>query len=245
MDYHLLKMVIFPQEVAAQNKNLDLVLAKSLVQEVGATLVESVLVLKGYWFLITSFSIFLHGTGTIDDCADKSRFGFQEKPIAFIQRKTGFGSSSFELILRFGNFEALANGGSALQKLPNEPTGSVDTPKNNHIFINKGQKEFVTENRIFNSARFVENGFKPVNPLSIESEHIYVCAASLVIETYALKCIYDDDTTESMEKNTTSKSPKKINPVLSSNIRSTNMKIADEAENTYTLKKIDLFGDLL
>lgn len=43
-------MVIFPQEVAAQDKNLDLVLAKSLVQEVGATLVESVLVLKGYWF---------------------------------------------------------------------------------------------------------------------------------------------------------------------------------------------------
>ncbi|KAI9246836.1 hypothetical protein EDC94DRAFT_529338, partial [Helicostylum pulchrum] len=43
----------------------------------GPIFVEALIILQGYWFLITSFSVFFHDPHHVDDCADKSRFTYQ------------------------------------------------------------------------------------------------------------------------------------------------------------------------
>lgn len=90
---------------------LNLFQAKKLVNEVGPAFVESVVILQEHWFLVTSFSVYIHDPNRVDDCADKSRFPYQNKPVAFIQRKTNYGTSSFELVFRIGYVEVLANSG--------------------------------------------------------------------------------------------------------------------------------------
>ncbi|CEG76729.1 hypothetical protein RMATCC62417_11588 [Rhizopus microsporus] len=81
-----------------QTKNYTL-LSMENFDEVGPAFVESAIILQTHWFLVTSFSVFIHDPNRVDDCADKSRFTYQDNPIAFIQRKTGYGTSSFELVI--------------------------------------------------------------------------------------------------------------------------------------------------
>ncbi|KAI8081799.1 uncharacterized protein B0P05DRAFT_578817 [Gilbertella persicaria] len=204
-----------------ENK-LDLSQAKQLVKEVGPAFVESVIILQEHWFLVTSFSVFIHDPNRVDDCADKSRFPYQNKPVAFVQRKTNYGTSSFELVFRIGYVEVLANSGfigstsskklipfvgSALQQLPGTISTSIETSKTKQIFINKAQQSYETGNRIINqyykdtstlpwqfySSRFSENDFKPLNPLYLDTKRIWLDSASLVIRTYVLQSVDIDD----------------------------------------------------
>jgi hypothetical protein len=201
---------------------LDLSQAKQLVTEVGPAFVESVIILQEHWFLVTSFSVFIHDPNRVDDCADKSRFPYQNKPVGFVQRKTNYGRSSFELVFRIGYVEVLANSGfigstssrklipfvgSALQQLPGTISASIETSTTEQIFINKAQQSYETGNRIINqyykdtstlswqfySSRFSENGFKPFNPLYFDTKRAWLDAASLVIRTYALQRVDIDD----------------------------------------------------
>ncbi|KAI7882109.1 uncharacterized protein EV154DRAFT_428437, partial [Mucor mucedo] len=65
--------------------------ASRIVNKCGPKLVESVVViLKNYWFFMTSFPCFIHNNCQIDDCADLSKIEHQEKTGAFIRRKTQF-----------------------------------------------------------------------------------------------------------------------------------------------------------
>ncbi|GAA5801848.1 hypothetical protein HPULCUR_007303 [Helicostylum pulchrum] len=84
--------------------------ASELIGTYAARLVESIAVLEKYWFFVTSFSAFLHHNA-VDDCADQSKTGYQEKAIAFVRTKTALGKEYFEFSIRFGHVEFLAAGG--------------------------------------------------------------------------------------------------------------------------------------
>ncbi|PHZ10942.1 uncharacterized protein RHIMIDRAFT_293149 [Rhizopus microsporus ATCC 52813] len=58
--------------------------------EVGPAFVESVILLQTHWFSVTSFSVFTHDPNRVNDC---------------------YGASSFELVIRIGYIEILANSG--------------------------------------------------------------------------------------------------------------------------------------
>lgn len=221
-NYTLLSMERFDVKLMDKETKLDLSQAKQLVKEVGPAFVESVIILQEHWFLVTSFSLFIHDPNRVDDCADKSRFPYQNKPVAFVQRKTNYGTSSFELVFRIGYVEVLANSGfigstsstklipfvgSALQQLPGTISTSIETSTTEQIFISKAQKSYETGNRIINQyykdtstlpwqfygSRFSENGFKPLNPLYLDTKRIWLDSASVVIRTYALQRVDIDD----------------------------------------------------
>ncbi|RCH78527.1 hypothetical protein CU098_000851, partial [Rhizopus stolonifer] len=90
-NYTLLSMKSFDEKLMDKETKLNLSQAKQLVKEVGPAFVESVIILQEYWFLVTSFSVFIHDPNRVDDCADKSRFPYQNNPVAFVQRKTNYG----------------------------------------------------------------------------------------------------------------------------------------------------------
>ncbi|KAG1454905.1 hypothetical protein G6F56_007205 [Rhizopus delemar] len=215
-------MKSFDEKLMDKETKLNLSQAKQLVKEVGPAFVESVIILQEYWFLVTSFSVFIHDPNRVDDCADKSRFPYQNNPVAFVQRKTNYGKSSFELVFRIGYVEVLANSGfigsksstkltpfvgSALQQLPDIISTSIETSMTECIFINKAQQSYETGNRIINqyykdtstlswqfySSRFSEDGFKPLNPLYFDTKRVWLDAASLIIRTYALQRVDIDD----------------------------------------------------
>lgn len=194
--------------------DLNAVEARRIVNEYGPKFVESVVILENYWFLMTSFSFFIHNNLQIDDCADLSKVGYQEKAVAFIRKKTRFGKDYFELTYRFGHVELLATSGffgsvdgtfffpflgSSIQKLPTAITESFETISTNVVFITIEQKEYICKNRImnqyyklnarnnwgFHSKRYEDKGFSPANPLSFENNNIMYSAASLVIRSFA------------------------------------------------------------
>lgn len=70
--------------------------------------VESMIILRGYWFFMTSFSLFIHQNPQVDDRTDMSKVGYQEKVVVFIKRKTRLGKDFFELKYKFGFIELLA-----------------------------------------------------------------------------------------------------------------------------------------
>lgn len=59
--------------------------------------IESVFVLNNVWFHDTAFDAFYHGDPKYDDCADKSKYGYQETPKAYVPRKTRFNIEFFEV----------------------------------------------------------------------------------------------------------------------------------------------------
>lgn len=77
----------------------------------GAKFVGSLIVLSNHWFFVTSLDIFIHNNINSDDCADDSKVMYQDEPIAYIRRKTQFKIEYFELSIRIGEVEMLANGG--------------------------------------------------------------------------------------------------------------------------------------
>lgn len=48
--------------------------ANTLFQKVASNSVELVIVINDFWYMITSFSIFIHDPVHIDDCADNSKY---------------------------------------------------------------------------------------------------------------------------------------------------------------------------
>lgn len=78
-------------------KDLQKVEAEELVSKYCSNLVESIIIIKDTWFLMTSFSVFVHNNPKIDDCADQSKVGHQNEAVAFIRRKTRMGRDFFEL----------------------------------------------------------------------------------------------------------------------------------------------------
>ncbi|KAI9483568.1 MAG: hypothetical protein EXX96DRAFT_558672 [Benjaminiella poitrasii] len=202
--------------------DLDAVEASRIVDEYGPKLVESVVILESHWFFMTSFSCFIHNNLKIDDCADLSKVGHQEKAVALIRRKTRLGKDCFELTYRFGYVELLATSGffgsvdgmffspflgSSVQDLPATITTSLQTVSTNVVFIAIEQKEFICKNRIinqyyklnaknnwgFHSKKYEDNGFSPANPLSFESRHVMHSAASLVIKSFAYQEIQQEE----------------------------------------------------
>lgn len=211
----------FGDDLLMKKTDLDAVEASRIVKEYGPKLVESVVILENHWFFITSFSCFIHNNPQIDDCADLSKVGHQEKAVAFIRRKTKLGKDYFELTYRFGYVELLATSGffgsvdgtffspflgSSVQELPTAITTSFQTISTNIIFIAIKQKEYICKSRIMNqyyklnaknnwgfySKRYEDNGFSPANPLSFESRHIIHSAASLVIKSFAYQEIQQE-----------------------------------------------------
>ncbi|KAL9537729.1 hypothetical protein MBANPS3_011517 [Mucor bainieri] len=85
--------------------------AKTLIAKVAPTFMECVILIEDHWFLIAGYSVFLHDPSRLDDCADKSHFQYQSNPVASIERKTAFGKESFELSIKVGYLELLANAG--------------------------------------------------------------------------------------------------------------------------------------
>lgn len=141
-----------------------------------------------------SFSCFIHNNKQIDDCADLSRVGHQEKAVAFIRRKTRFGKDHFELTIRFGYVELLAtsgffgsvNGsflspflGSSIRELPDSITGSFQTISSNVIFTNIQKKEHSCKPKILITVLFSKIW-------SIVILHDY----STMLD-YRLKCTFD------------------------------------------------------
>ncbi|RCH88292.1 hypothetical protein CU098_007295 [Rhizopus stolonifer] len=219
-EYHVWKND-FGDDLLMKKTDLDAVEASRIVNEYGPKLVESVVVLEDHWFFITSFSCFIHSNHQIDDCADLSKVGHQEKAVAFIRRKTKLGKDYFELTYRFGYVELLATSGffgsvdgtffspflgSSVQELPAAIIKSFQTISTNVIFIAIEQKKYIRKNRIINqyykpnaknnwgfySKRYEDNGFSPANPLSFESQHIMHSAASFVIKSFAYQKIQQE-----------------------------------------------------
>lgn len=122
-------------------------------------------IIEGYWFFITSLSIFIHNNPQMDDCADYSKFGYQTSPVAFIRRKTSMGKDYFEMTIRLSYMELLANNGffgsldgisftpflgSSLPNLPNAITLNINTSSSYSIFIPKTICQQVHQERILN-----------------------------------------------------------------------------------------------
>ncbi|CAO3686586.1 unnamed protein product [Rhizopus stolonifer] len=163
-EYHVWKND-FGDDFLMKKSDLDAAEASRIVDEYGPKLVESVIILENHWFFMTSFSCFIHNNLQIDDCADLSKVGYQEKAVAFIRRKTALGKDYFELTFRFGYVELLATGGffgsvdgtffspflgSSVQELPITITARLQTISTNIIFITIEQKEHICKNRIVN-----------------------------------------------------------------------------------------------
>jgi hypothetical protein len=163
-EYHVWKND-FGDNLLMKKTDLDAVEASRIVLEYGPKLVESVVILENHWFFMTSFSCFIHNNLQIDDCADLSQVGHQEKAVAFIRRKTTLGKDYFELTYRFGYVELLATSGffgsvdgtffspflgSSVQELPATITTRFQTISTNVVFITIEQKEYICKNRIVN-----------------------------------------------------------------------------------------------
>ncbi|KAG2201559.1 hypothetical protein INT47_007436 [Mucor saturninus] len=212
----------FGDDLLMKKTDLNAVEASRIVNEYAPKLVESVIILENHWFFMTSFSCFIHDNNQIDDCADLSKIGHQDKTVAFIRRKTRLGKDFFELTYRFGYVEILGTSGffgsvdgtffspflgSSVQELPATITTSLRTVSTNVIFIALEQKEYICKNRIINqyyklhaknnwgfySKRYEDNSFSPANPISFKSQNIMHSAASLVINSFAYQEIQQEE----------------------------------------------------
>lgn len=67
--------------------------AEVIVQMYSPSSIESV-VLEKHWFLMMSFSLFIHNNTQIDNCADLSKVSYQARAVAFTRRKTRFGKAT-------------------------------------------------------------------------------------------------------------------------------------------------------
>ncbi|KAF1796343.1 hypothetical protein FB192DRAFT_1264799, partial [Mucor lusitanicus] len=151
-DYKLIQKDLTPRDSI-----LTQIAAKSAAKHIGSQLVNSIVVLKGHFFVITSSSLFLHRHNSMDDCATKSSIGFQDIPVAYIRKNKRCTYDYFELSIRIGHFEVLATGGfwgpldgfqlvpflgsSAISNLPSVIKENVDNPHTNTIFVNSNSSE--------------------------------------------------------------------------------------------------------
>lgn len=136
-----------------------------LVKKCCPRFVESVVVLANHWFLITSFSPFIHNNLEVDSCADRSIISYQSNPITFIRRKVPYGKDYFELTIRFGYVELVVTSdffgsvdgrfytaflGSSLHNLPELITANFNTSSTSMIFVSIQQNPYTLKNRIMN-----------------------------------------------------------------------------------------------
>ncbi|KAG2212357.1 hypothetical protein INT47_001718 [Mucor saturninus] len=162
--------------------------AKSIVSFC-SRFVEAVVILDSYWFLSTSFFIFIHNTN-IDDCADNLLVGPQKQAQVYT-----VGYDYFELTTRFNYVELLSTSGffgesspntitafvsSSVRDLPSLLTNRYDTVSSKYIFIpattatstkverllNQYMKNHAANKWMLLSTRFKEEGFAPYHPLS-------------------------------------------------------------------------------
>ncbi|CAO3616292.1 unnamed protein product [Mucor hiemalis] len=207
--------------------NLTFDEASKIVNTHCPQLVESVVILKNNWFFMTSFSVFIHNNPQVDDCADLSKVGHQEKMVAIIRRKTRLGKDYFELTFRFGYVEVLATGGffgsvkdmsfspflgSSIANLPTSITGSIETVFSSVIYTSINKKEFLHKKRLLNQyykahamydwafhiSRFYKEGFVHADPLNYKSQVIMHTAASFLINSFASKKVSDLEVKETL-----------------------------------------------
>ncbi|CAO3633895.1 unnamed protein product [Mucor fragilis] len=213
-DYKLIQ-----KDLRLRDSTLTPVAAKRAAKRIGSQLVDSIIVLNGHFFVITSSSVFLHRHDSIDDCATKSSIGFQDIPVAYIRKNKRYTYDYFELSVRIGHFEVLATGGfwgsldgfqlvpflgSAISSLPTVIKEDVDSPHTNTIFVNCNPSEqpvittrimnqylksHSTKKWAFHSSKFHSNEFFPANPLALSSKSPYLHASSLLVRSYAYKSV--------------------------------------------------------
>jgi hypothetical protein len=216
--YQELKINYQNDTLMRESNDLNADEAKRLVKRYCPQYVESVIILANHWFLITSFSCFIHNNPKVDDCADKSIISYQSNPIAFIRRKSQYGKDYFELTIRFGYVELVVTSGffgsvdgkfytaflgSSIHNLPELITTNFNTTSTSMIFVSIQQKHYILRNRIMNqylklhsvnrwgyySKKFEEQEFTPGNPLSFRSDNVMYNAASFIIRSYAYRNI--------------------------------------------------------
>ncbi|KAG1111367.1 hypothetical protein G6F42_015053 [Rhizopus arrhizus] len=216
--YQELKVNYQNDTLMRESNDLNADEANRLVDKYCPQYVESVLILANHWFLVTSFSSFIHNNPKVDDCADKSIISYQSNPIAFIRRKSQYGKDYFELTIRFGYVELVVTSGffgsvdgkfytaflgSSIHNLPELIITNFNTTSTSMIFVSVQQKHYILRNRIMNqylklhsvnrwghySKKFEEQEFTPGNPLSFRSDNVMYNAASFIIRSYAYRNI--------------------------------------------------------
>lgn len=146
--------------------------------------------------------------------------------IFLIRKKSRMDSDYFELTFRFGNVELLANAGffggvydddafhlflgSSLAKLPQSIIERIDTVSSKAVFILQDSATVVYQKRLINqyvkkqaskkwmltSLKNKNRGFTPAHPLYFESTNPIQKAASVVIKTFAHKCLFKSEAEE-------------------------------------------------
>ncbi|EPB92608.1 hypothetical protein HMPREF1544_00621, partial [Mucor circinelloides 1006PhL] len=72
-DYKLLKGdQLLRRKLMKESASINIEQANTLFQKVASSFVESVIVINDFWYMITSFSVFIHDQVHTDDCADNS-----------------------------------------------------------------------------------------------------------------------------------------------------------------------------
>ncbi|KAI8328222.1 hypothetical protein BD560DRAFT_417399 [Blakeslea trispora] len=210
----------FSNDVLMKKTDMNTKEARQLIDTHCPKFVRSVVILAGYWFLITSFSSFIHINISIDNYANSSKVGYQDKAVGFVRIKTMLVKDYFELTLRFGFVESLATGGffgsiddsyfspflgSSIQELSTQITAAIETISTSSVYILKEPVAHVCNNRSLNqfyksharnnwgffSQRFEDEGFSPANPLQFGSENVMQVAASLVLRSLAFQQVYE------------------------------------------------------
>lgn len=82
-DFILFSVDSFKHTLMREGIILNKTEANEWVNKIRPILVESMVTLKDYWFLTTTFSIFLQDNDR-DNCDSKSKIGYQTEPISII-----------------------------------------------------------------------------------------------------------------------------------------------------------------
>lgn len=201
--------------------NIDKVETELIVTRHCPKFVETVVIINGFWLLCTSFCAFIH-KNELDDCADKSRIGFQTKPVSFIRRKTRAGSDYFELTIRIGMIELLVTSGffgsindstveaffgSSIPNLPLSISSDYNTAFTESLFIPAPAKQYIRRARLLNqymkahssydwmfiSAGFYNKGYAPHHPLQFERDNCLQEAASLLLKVVTYNVLYNKE----------------------------------------------------
>lgn len=172
---------------------IDITDAHDLVRNLGDRYMEMVILFGQFWFLVTSFDVFIHKSLDIDDCANKTDRQYESHPKACIISKSMHGQATYhELSVFIANVELVAVGGffgkddhpeitgflgSSIKHLPVElrqPTTSMQilvrmksaesSVSNRHLRQYAKMAAFHTWS--FHSLRFATRDFYPVNPLA-------------------------------------------------------------------------------
>ncbi|CAO3632884.1 unnamed protein product [Mucor hiemalis] len=173
---------------AATQNVLNQQQASLIIDKICPKFIESVAIMEKYWFMTTSFSIFLHQKD-LDDCADGSRVGTQSEAIAFIRAYYSFCSKITPFF------------GSALQNLPKDITSSVNTIISEGLFLpqttksydsgarvlNQYVKEHSPKQWMFTSKKFKDKGYGPTHPLTSKFVNPTSSVASLILNAYVYK----------------------------------------------------------